>query len=110
MPSFTFIVPATIIVTVDAPNAYDAESDIRELQAVSTDTPNASARCNLTEFSVDVERADIERTLIRIGDVDVSEMDEPHACDRCGTVYDEASGDGYAGLCPSCADKTEPAL
>lgn len=35
-------------------------------------------------------------------------MAEPHACDRCGTVYDEAGGDGYCGLCPSCADATEP--
>lgn len=31
-------------------------------------------------------------------------MEEPHACDNCGTVYDEASGEGYAGLCPTCAD------
>lgn len=34
-------------------------------------------------------------------------MEEPHACDDCGTVYDEASGDGYCGLCPSCADKSD---
>jgi len=31
----------------------------------------------------------------------------PHPCDRCGDVYDEARGDGYCGLCPSCADATE---
>ena len=41
-------------------------------------------------------------------DLDHPDMDEPHACDQCGTVYDEAGGDGYAGLCPSCADATEP--
>jgi hypothetical protein len=35
-------------------------------------------------------------------------MLEPHNCDRCRKVYDEASGDGYCGLCPSCADATEP--
>lgn len=35
-------------------------------------------------------------------------FEEPHACDRCGTTYDEAQGDGYCGLCPSCADATEP--
>jgi rubredoxin len=29
---------------------------------------------------------------------------EPYPCERCGEVYDEASGDGYCGLCPSCAD------
>lgn len=29
---------------------------------------------------------------------------EPHNCDECGELYDEASGDGYCGLCPSCAD------
>lgn len=29
-------------------------------------------------------------------------------CDRCGLVYDEAKGDGYRGLCPKCADETEP--
>lgn len=34
-------------------------------------------------------------------------MIEPHDCDDCGTTYDEAGGDGYAGLCPSCADRTE---
>lgn len=32
-------------------------------------------------------------------------MVEPHDCDECGETYDEASGDGYCGLCPSCADK-----
>ena len=32
----------------------------------------------------------------------------PHNCDRCGETYDEAKGDGYCGLCPSCADATEP--
>lgn len=37
-------------------------------------------------------------------------MEQPYACDRCGTVYDEASGDGYCGLCPSCADATEPVI
>jgi rubredoxin len=31
-------------------------------------------------------------------------MIEPHACDRCSVIYDEARGDGYCGLCPSCAD------
>lgn len=36
-------------------------------------------------------------------------MDEPHArATRCGELYDEARGDGYAGLCPACADETEP--
>lgn len=33
------------------------------------------------------------------------DMVEPHDCDRCGTTYDEANGDGYCGLCPSCADQ-----
>lgn len=32
-------------------------------------------------------------------------MMTPVACDECGTIYDEARGDGYCGLCPSCADK-----
>ena len=32
-------------------------------------------------------------------------MTEPYPCERCGEVYDEAGGDGYCGLCPSCADK-----
>jgi hypothetical protein len=31
------------------------------------------------------------------------------ACDDCGEVYDEACGDGYCGLCPACADASEPA-
>lgn len=30
------------------------------------------------------------------------------ACIRCGTEYDEARGDGWCGLCPKCADETEP--
>ncbi len=29
-------------------------------------------------------------------------------CDRCHKRYDEAKGDGYCGLCPKCADETEP--
>lgn len=31
-----------------------------------------------------------------------------HACDRCEEWYEEAKGDGYCGLCPKCADETEP--
>ena len=34
---------------------------------------------------------------------------EPAECVRCGEVYDEASGEGYNGFCPGCADATEPA-
>ena len=37
-----------------------------------------------------------------------SAPDEPVTCSRCGAVYDEATGDGYCGLCPECADATEP--
>jgi hypothetical protein len=32
---------------------------------------------------------------------------EPHDCECCGEVYDEAGGNGYCGYCPSCADETE---
>ncbi len=35
-------------------------------------------------------------------------MTAPRKCERCGEVYDEARGDGYNGMCPSCADETEP--
>lgn len=35
-------------------------------------------------------------------------MLEPHLCDECGELYDEAGGDGYNGRCPSCADASEP--
>jgi hypothetical protein len=28
-------------------------------------------------------------------------------CDECGEAYDESVGDGYCGLCPSCADKSD---
>lgn len=30
-------------------------------------------------------------------------------CSRCRVRYDEGRGDGYCGLCPACADATEPA-
>lgn len=43
------------------------------------------------------------------GDHVQEDMQEPHACDECGEIYDETCGDGYMGLCPSCADKSEPA-
>lgn len=33
---------------------------------------------------------------------------ESVVCERCGERYDEERGDGYCGLCPSCADATEP--
>jgi hypothetical protein len=29
-------------------------------------------------------------------------------CSRCSETYDETRGDGYCGLCPACADATEP--
>ena len=29
-------------------------------------------------------------------------------CESCGDLYDETRGDGYCGLCPSCADATDP--
>ena len=28
-------------------------------------------------------------------------------CEICGDRYDEERGDGYNGLCPSCADSTD---
>lgn len=28
-------------------------------------------------------------------------------CETCSDPYDEAAGDGYCGLCPSCADTTD---
>lgn len=34
-------------------------------------------------------------------------MQEPYDCERCGTTYDEACGEGYCGLCPDCADQDE---
>lgn len=34
-------------------------------------------------------------------------MAEPHSCDLCGAIYDEAKGDGWCGKCPSCADAYE---
>jgi rubredoxin len=41
-------------------------------------------------------------------DADVGNaLAEPYDCERCGNVYDEASGDGFCGLCPTCADETE---
>lgn len=40
-------------------------------------------------------------------ELDALTMTAPHRCDKCGTLYDEAKGDGYGGLCPSCADKGE---
>lgn len=30
------------------------------------------------------------------------------ACSECGERYDEEKGDGYAGMCPECADASEP--
>lgn len=39
------------------------------------------------------------------GPADGGDMVEPHACDYCGEIYDEAGGDGYAGMCPECADQ-----
>jgi len=29
-------------------------------------------------------------------------------CRACEEVYDEGTGEGYCGLCPSCADASEP--
>lgn len=46
-------------------------------------------------------------------DTDLDTMMTPVLCDRAGDdpgcegVYDEARGDGYMGLCPHCADKSE---
>jgi len=37
------------------------------------------------------------------------DVDEVTRCDRCGGPYDETNGDGYCGLCPSCADIDEGA-
>lgn len=35
-------------------------------------------------------------------------MIEPYTCEECGEEYAEASGEGYAGMCPRCADESEP--
>ena len=34
-------------------------------------------------------------------------MKAPPSCEQCGAAYPMA-GDGWCGLCPSCADKSEP--
>ena len=36
--------------------------------------------------------------------------EEPTACDECQEMLDDTSGDGWSGLCPSCADKAEKLL
>lgn len=41
-------------------------------------------------------------------EAEVKAMTEPVKCSRCNTTYDEAKGDGFDGLCPECADETEP--
>jgi rubredoxin len=43
----------------------------------------------------------------RLVGVDMSGWQEPCICDVCGVPYDEASGDGYCGRCPSCADELD---
>ncbi len=37
--------------------------------------------------------------------VDLTHMEEPHPCDTCGDIYDETTGEGYCGDCPTCADR-----
>jgi hypothetical protein len=38
---------------------------------------------------------------------EAEEVENTFDCDHCGVRYDESKGDGYCGLCPSCADATE---
>lgn len=38
---------------------------------------------------------------------ELMERESKANCRTCGEVYD-LYGDGYDGMCPSCADKTEP--
>lgn len=108
MPTFTFLVPATIAVTVqqryadpEHPGDLDAAREVvGRLQAVPMAWEGYGA--TITELSVNTGTDDVQTVR-----VDGVEMEEPHACDNCGTIYDEATGDGWAGLCPSCADGDE---
>jgi len=47
----------------------------------------------------------IESLIDKVYEMHAPEEDE-NACRDCGEHYDDG-GDGYDGLCPSCADKAE---
>jgi hypothetical protein len=62
------------------------------------------------DIEITADRIEVEdntgRTLLSVEVDPVVPMPEPHACDLCDEVYSEC-GDGYCGLCPECADRTD---
>lgn len=112
---YLFDVTLTATVRVKAERIADAEALLAEAQAVETavrlDGAARSCRGTITEISVNAPTdPDVyDFVPVEVDGEDVSSFDEPHECDRCRAWYDESSGDGYCGLCPSCADKgSEP--
>ena len=68
--------------------------------------------CTPDQLTLRVAEVDGE-SVDRASGLDLDTMMTPVLCDRagedpdCEQVYDEARGDGYAGLCPHCADVTD---
>lgn len=90
------------------------DRDMWHMNATHFNCSEAEAVAGLLRALGGDEDADVFMEAHAEGDMEGDEhyrvegMEEPHACDSCSEIYDEAGGDGYFGLCPSCADKSEP--
>ena len=75
-----------------------------------TTRPMKQRRGTITEVSLAGDTAAVDDgapgsvQLFAVDGEELADMAEPEEGDNCRAFYDAARGDGYAGLCPSCAD------
>ena len=93
-------------------DCYDPGITINEDGVTGSVTELSLGLCTPDQLTLRVAEVDGE-SVDRASGLDLDTMMTPVLCDRagedpdCEQVYDEARGDGYAGLCPHCADVTD---
>ena len=88
---------------------YEQDGDVwaQDFQAPDAAAAFAAARQHARDEDLDIN---FEGAVECPQDSTWHEPIEPTACDECQEMLDTTAGDGWAGLCPSCADKAEQLL
>jgi rubrerythrin len=97
---------------VEAAGATSARQIVGEVRGDYADTVDAMDADELRDIAARLEEdqlapasAQALRRHLKF-DCGATEFDE-YFCRECGADKEEQAGDGYDGLCPSCADKAE---
>lgn len=112
---YLFDIPMTATISIQAADYAAALALLESLNGIepSIAINHEGANGTISELSIDAVHEDdvdddLPRLPVQVDGDNIEGMATPVECRRCQEFYDEARGDGYNGLCPSCADATEP--